>query len=92
MKIDSLKTNVGFSGCSHRDFVTEKANLNAPLNDSFTVRNTPGRIQEVVPPPTLQELTAKVPFTKEMAKEYAGFKTTNPAIRFLKAVSKVLFR
>ncbi|HBG48059.1 MAG TPA: hypothetical protein DDW90_00810 [Cyanobacteria bacterium UBA9971] len=61
-------------------YAAQKTKLNAPLKDAFTVRKTPGSMG-LTPRPT--NLTQPTGF------EYKGFETKNPAIRLLKAVSKL---
>lgn len=62
------------------NYTAQKTKLNAPLKDAFTVRNTPGSMG-LTPRPTVN-------LAHPTGVEYPGFKTTNPAIRLLKAVSK----
>ena len=62
------------------NYTAQKAKLNAPLKDAFTVRNTPGSMGLTPRPTNLNQPTGV---------EYKDFETKNLAIRLLKAVSKL---
>ena len=62
-------------------YAAQKAKLNTPLKDTITTRNTPGSMG-LTPRPFVN-------LTQPTRANYPGFKTTNPLINLLKAVSKL---
>ena len=80
MKIDSRQQKIAFQ--KNPVYQAAKAKLNAPISDNFTLRNTPGS----------SGLTPRqaINIAQPTGTEYAGFKTTNPVMRLLKAVSRLI--